>query len=213
MKQSNVLDLIKKTELSRIHRQIAFIDAKQTSVSNKTAKVKALLNSEDLQKDLRLMTAQDLCAMYYNMLGEYRQKAVYTDFSNINKKSIAFWSRVITLCEKLEIHPKDFLQAQFSYFHITFGKAPELSNLLTEKAAERARQAVQLKGRIVATAIDADISKSDIFQQCDRQVRDICRAQKMSRTQFYAQYVLTGIVKLPLYFLNNDPEYQRLIDG
>ena len=211
---TNILAEIHKHTLTKIQKQIRGSEAHETAVNNKATRVKRLLVGEvGTEIDVRTMSAQDMCAMYHDMLSDYRQQSNFVDYAKINKSAIAFWSRVVDICQKQGFTPKAYLQAQFSYFHTTFGTAPLLPQLITEKATERAKAEVKIKGRVVASAVASDFSLSDMFRECDKQVRNICRAQNMTREEFYQKLVVTGEYPLPVAFLNVDPVYQKVANG
>ncbi len=209
----DILETIYEHKLQRTQRSIRGSEAFETTVHNNTQQIKQQLGGEEENTDLdvRTVSAQQMAALYHQMVAEYRGKPCFTDFSKINKRAISFWTRVVAACKAADMTPNEYLRAQFVWFHKAFGKVPEPIQLTTEAATERARQFTGTRQkRVVASSKDANVDIADVFRWCEKQVRDICRAQGMTREQFYKELVLTGEISLPLSFLEADPVYRRV---
>jgi hypothetical protein len=209
----DIIDRITDYKLNTLRNSIRGTEAFEKAVSNAAAKLKHKADDLGSELDIRTVSAQDMCECYYTMLSDYRQKHNFTNYKKINRSAVAFWFRVVEACQKADLPPKDYLQAQFSYFHTTFGTAPTLPQLITENALERAKSVVKLKTKIVASSIASNITLPEVFKECDKQVRNICRAQKMTREEFYSKLVLTGEYPLPVSFLKADPVYNKVANA
>lgn len=205
-----ILEAIRDHNLNKANRSIAGQQAYDTAVHNKTAEFKRLLKGEVTQdSDPRLLTASDLARMYYMRLAEFTGKPCMVDFSKMNKRAIAYWHRVYNFCKENNVDPNAHISSQFFYFNRTFGTSPKLEQLMTPKSLERTKECKTEQKRVVPFARDANLDLGALYGRCDKQVRDMCRAQGMSRLEFYKEIVLTGAVQLPLDFLSADPVYQR----
>jgi hypothetical protein len=212
----DIVETIYEQKLQRTQRSVRGSEAFEKTVHNNTQLVKRQLDGgeESTDLDVRTVTAQQMAALYYGMVAEYNHKSCFTDFSKINKKAIAFWARVVDACKETSMTPNEYMKAQFVWFHKTFKTTPTPIQLSTKAAIERAREFTGTRQkRVVASAKDANVEIADVFRRCEKQVRDMCRAQKMTREQFYAELVLTGEFSLPLSFLEADPVYRRVTGG
>ncbi len=209
----DILDAIKRIKLNKLDRSIRASEANEERVHKATQVVKRMLTNGELtdEFDVRTVTAQQMCQLYYTMVSDYTSQANYTDFNKISKQAIAFWARVVQACEETSLSPRLYLQAQFEWFHNAFRKVPETKQLITDTALERAKEFKGKEKKLVASSVCANIPKSDIFKRCDKQVRAMCKAQGMSRVEFYKEFVLTGEVPLPVSFLLVDPAYRSAI--
>ncbi len=216
MKQSlknNILEVIDKHNLDKIEKQLKGSERFSSTVANNISKVREKLGTlKTGELDVRTVTAQDVCRLYHTMKCDYYSQHCYIDFNHINKSAIVFWSRVVGVCKDLDMTPDTYLKAQFTYFHQTFGTVPDVQQLITDKALERAKTVKGFTGRVAASAIQSSVPLPALFKSCDKQVRDICRAQKLTRKEFYQKLVLTGEFPMPVSFLEADPIYKEALD-
>ncbi len=212
---NDILKAIKEHELKKINNSIRGSEAFEKRVDKETKKTKELLSSGDISDefDTNTITAQQMCELYHMMVSDYTQKSNYIDFSKISRQAIAYWARVYEASKTAKLTPRQYLQAQFEWFHEAFRKVPDVKQLATEAALERAAGFSGNTRRIIASSVETKVPMSDVFKRCDKQVRDMCRAQKITREEFYREFVVTGIVPLPLSFLTADPVYRRVCDA
>ena len=152
-------------------------------------------------------TEMSLATIYYRMLEDYTGKPNYA-MAKWNAKSLAFWKRVAQAQEKSGAEPEEYIRAQFKWFDKAFGKPPDLVQLTTELAIQRAADYAasdEKNSRRVVGAQQLKVPFADLMRQCEKQVLDICRANKMDRETFYRTLVKPGIVPLRNQFLDSDP--------
>ncbi len=212
---NDILKAINDHNLKKIDRSIRGSEAYEKRVENETKKTKQILSSGELSDefDTATITANQVCELYHTMVFDYTQKPNFIDFSKISKQAIAYWTRVYQASQKAKLTPRQYLHAQFEWFHNAFRKVPEVKQLATQAALERASEYSGSNKRIVASSIEVTVPLSAVFKRCDKQVRDICRAQQITREEFYRDFVLTGVMAMPLSFLTADPVYGRVISG
>lgn len=205
-----ILEAIHDHNLNKVKRSIAGQQAYDTAVHNRTLEFKRLIKGEVAQdSDPRLLTAADLARIYYGRMSEFNGKPCMVDFSKMNKRAIAYWHRVYLFCKENNVDPSAHIKAQFFYFNKTFGTSPKLEQLMTPKSLERTKDCKTEQKRVVPFAREGTFDLGALYGRCDKQVRDMCRAQGMTRLEFYKEVVLTGAVQLPLDFLSSDPVYQK----
>lgn len=211
---NDILKAIHDHELRKVNNSIRGSEAFEKRVDKETKKTKELLSSGDISDefDTNTITAQQMCELYHTMVSDYTQKPNYTDFSKISRQAIAYWARVYEASKKAKLTPRQYLQAQFAWFHEAFRKVPDVRQLATEEALKRAEEFSGSTRRIVASSIETKVPMSAVFKRCDKQVRDMCRAQKLTREEFYREFVVTGIIPLPLSFLTADPVYRSVCE-
>jgi hypothetical protein len=157
--------------------------------------------------------AQQLAHHYYTMKAAYYSKRL-TSYAVDSPKRAEFWGRVRACCEESGTTPELYIRAQFKYFHSVFGTVPTLPQLITELAVDRARSNEQDGGRrIVASSMETKTDLGVIFSRCNQQVQEVCRVRKISREDYYRQFVVSGLIQMNKQFLESDPAYQRACDS
>ncbi len=212
---NDILKAIQKHEIKKLDNSIRGSEAFERRVEKETRKTKELLVSGDTSNafDTKVMTAQNLCELYHIMVEDYTKRPNFTDFSKISRQAIAYWTRVYQASQQTKLTPGQYLQAQFEWFHDRFRTTPDVRQLATPAAIQRAEEHSGSFRRVVAGSIETDIPLSAVFKRCDKQVRDMCRAQQITREDFYRDFVLTGVMAMPLSFLTADPVYGRVCSG
>lgn len=205
-----ILEAIHDHNLNKVNRSIAGQQAFDTAIHNKTEEFRRLIKGEvTSESDPRLLTAADMARMYYTRVCEYEGKPCMIDFSKMSKRAIAYWHRVYNFCKDNNVDPHHHIKAQCLFFHKAFGTTPKLEHLMTPKSLERTKECNASQKRVVPFARNATFDLSALYGRCDKQVRDMCRAQGMTRLEFYRDVVLTGAIQLPLDFLSADPVYLK----
>lgn len=207
---SDIVEIIKKQQLNKLARSESFAKAQETSVNNKVSTTKYVITgkNQDPYVGSSILYLRD---KYYNMLRDYSGSGVAFAV-DMNKKSVALWSRVDRAREAAGCDPDRYLKAQFVWFDKTFGKAPSLEQLSTASAVERAIEfSGSTKGKVLGNERKVPISKVDIFREAEKTLQQMLAAQKCDRADFYRKFVLTGLFTLPKEFLSADPTYQRVI--
>lgn len=209
---SGILDAIRERKAKSLARSTSFSEALDASVSEKAKRAKNLLVSGG-EPTAEYGPEMLLRGLFYGMKEDYVGK--YFAIPKNTKRSLSLWKRVEKAREEADVPPEVYLRAQFHWFDKVYGKAPTLSQLATEAAIERAQEfsvdkTVNKERRILGNNRPADLSFADIMRQTERQIRDICRAQKMTREEFYRELVLTGVMSIPKQFLDADPIFKRV---
>ena len=206
---SDIQEILKKNRLLKISRSERFTENQEQSVSSKASHVKRILGGED-DSDATPIALTVLKDTFYNMLSTYKGKFVSHPV-DMNKKSLALWTRVESCRAQADCDAGRYLKAQFVYFDKTFGKAPAVEQLATEGAIDRALEFTgSTKGRVLGNERKAPISKADVFRESEKTLQKMMAAQGCNREEFYRKFVLTGIFGFPDDFLRADPTYQRV---
>jgi len=206
---SDIQEILKKNRLLKISRSERFTENQEQDVSNKASHVKRILGGED-SGDATPIALTLLKDTYYNMLSTYKGKFV-SHAVDMNKKSLALWTRVESCRAQADCDADRYLKAQFVWFDKAFGKAPTVEQLATETAIDRALEFTgSTKGRVLGNIRKAPISKADVFRESEKTLQKMMAAQGCNREEFYRKFVLTGIFGFPADFLKADPTYQRV---
>jgi hypothetical protein len=206
---SDIQEILKKNRLLRINRSERFTENQEQDVSNKASHVKRFLGGEDSgnANPVALTVVKDT---YYNMLGTYKGKFV-SHSVDMNKKSLALWTRVENCRAQADCDAERYLKAQFAWFDKAFGKAPTVEQLATETAIDRALEFTgSTKGRVLGNERKAPVTKADMFRESEKTLQKMMAAQGCNREEFYRKFVLTGIFGFPDDFLRADPTFQRV---
>lgn len=205
----SMMELLRRKRATSTSRSIAMSEASDIQLHNKAEAAKEQLGNTTGISEQTTYIAQ-LSHHYYEMQAKYVNKRVVTRPKE-SKKRTQFWSRVQEACKASGVSPERYMKAQFEYFHIAFGTTPKMCNLSTDAAVERARAYEgKTTGKIVGNAIEAGVSLGSVFARCEKQVRDIMRAQKVTREEYYQRFVLTHLIAMPLEFLQADPVYRKV---
>jgi len=209
---SDILTALEKRRLSSINRSIQYSEQCEQSVRQQAAEVKSLLSGKKQVIDGLSAEAQNLRLLYYSMLRDYRGD-IYKS-KPLTKRGRALWLRVEKAWRRAGCDPKKYMHAQFKWFHKAFGKAPEVQQLATDGAVDRAREYTGTTEFRVMGVKKANIGLADLFRESEALLREVMRAQKCkSREEFYKDFVLTGMLCFPKQFLKADPAYERAMNG
>lgn len=203
---------IRERRIRAAKSSVAYADLTERNVARQLKSVKQIMTGE-YEEDGLDPSVRSLREHYYRMKRDYTLSADFSQVPDMNKRSIALWTRVSNAWKLSGVSQEHFIKAQFDWFHRSFGKAPDVVNLVTESAVERAKEYSGSKHRVIGNNVKAEISTADIFRNCERMIRDICRAQKVTREEFYQRFVLTGEFSLPKEFLKADPVYRKVVEG
>jgi hypothetical protein len=207
---SDILEILKQHKILSLRRSESFTAAKERHVADKASHVKCILGGEDPNSSIPIAVVS-IRDRYYNMLKSYRGESV-TFPKEMNKRSVALWTRVENARAQADCDAERYLKAQFSWFDKAFGRAPTLEQLATETAIDRALEFTgSTKGRVLGNIRKAPISKADVFRESEKTLQRMMAAQECTREEFYRKFILTGAFSLPKEFLGADPTYQRVI--
>jgi len=205
----NIIEHLKKKKLTSVKRSIASSDANEQYLHAKAQIVKNKLNKA-IQEPAEDVLITLLANYYYVSKANYTSSNVHTRV-DMSARRKAFWVRVASCCKKSGVTPEVFIKAQFAFFHKAFGTIPKLPNLATEAAVDRARAFVGNTLLIKGSTKQANLDLSALFSRTDLQIRSICKAQGMSRLDFYKNLVITGELCLPKEYLSADPVYKKAL--
>lgn len=207
----SILDAIEQQRAQATSRSADYSELREKATSLQAQAVKQMLSGETTGTGVHA-TEMALASTYYRMLEEYTGKPNYA-MAKWSDKSSAFWRRVAQAQEKSGAEPEEYLRAQFKWFDKAFGKAPDMVQLTTELAIQRAADYIvsdTQNTRRVVGAQPLKVPFADLMRQCEKQVLEICRANKMDRVTFYRTLVKTGIIPLPKQFLDADPVWKTV---
>lgn len=202
----SMVEVLRRKRLNSVRRSVSSSEARENIIHNKASITKDLIGANNgINEDVQIESR--LSYLYYSMKSKYDNRSLHSLVVQTDK-SKAYWERVGVACKQSEVDPDRYMKAQFSYFHKTFGTTPELSQLATEAAIQRARDFTgQTKGNVVGNNVPANVSLGAVFARCEKQLREMCRAQSCNREEFYRRFVCTGVFTFPEEFLKRDPTY------
>lgn len=205
-----ILDEIRKRKLASLSSSINYSEHYEKAVSRKAAFVKTRLADPEHEVD-----EHTLYGIYLGMLGDYSGGRRRNLPTLLNKRGEAVWKRALARFQEAGVDAHVFMKAQFVFFSKAFGMAPEPKHFTTEKAVERAQafDPATFQSRVVASALVHKSEVADVLQWADKQLREICRVQKMTRAEVYEKLIIPGIYTLPEVFLKADPEYRKALDS
>jgi len=207
-----MMEVLHKRRLIKVANSIRMIESNEQQLQNKAEAAKEQLgNLTGIDEDAAYIA--QLSHQYYIMKACYQGKSLYTKVVDSEKRRM-LWSRVQACCKKADVSPEHFMKAQFDYFHRAFGTTPKLSHLATPNAVYRAL-AFEGKtiGKVVGNAIEFKLDLGALFSHCEKQIRDVCRAQGIDRAAYYKIFVVTGLMPMDTHFLSKDPVYQEVANG
>lgn len=205
----NILEAIKQQRLKAIRSSVAFSETRERIVHAQAESVKALL-AQDLDTPQEINPADLAASLYYKMMDEYYARSSYKQVTTPTKRSIQLWTRVVKCAQETNIPIESYLRAQFSYFHKAFGRPPELSQLATAKAKDRAKTFTEGPKKIIGNDIRIDRDIAQLLRDSEEQMRQLCRQHNLSREDVYRKFVLTGLFFFPKEYLNADPVYKKV---
>jgi hypothetical protein len=210
---SDIRSVLEQRSLRKLKKSIQFSEQREAAIAHHSQVAKAVLKGERLPSSLTF-EAQALRTLYYSMLKDYAGE-MFAVPTLPTKRAEALWKRVGEACKKSGCSPKKFMRAQFAWFDKVFGRAPQLIQLTTDAAVQRALEfSGNADRRIVGNNINAKVSLADVFRQSEKLLRDMMRAQGCkTREEFYERFVLTELFVFPKEFLKADPAYRRVVDG
>ena len=207
----SMVDYLRKRRITKVTRSIAMSEANENGIRNKAEVARNLLGSNSgIDSDTQL--ASRLSYLYYYMKAKYVNNALFSKVTHSEKRD-EFWARVVEACKKADVSPEKYMKAQFSYFHKTFGTVPNVNQLATSGAVTRAQEfAGKVDGFIVGNNVPIEDNLGAVFSRCERQLRDMCKAQSVDRAEFYRRFVCSGVITFPVEFLNADPVYEEVVN-
>jgi hypothetical protein len=212
----DILAELRKRRLRSANASIRFTDTRDRIIRDHAQVVKEVINSDGSRDSASHTVEGQLSFLYRKMWQEYYQRPLVRYPKIMSKRGIAFWGRVAKNCDKAGVTPEVYMRAQFNWFHRKFGRPPELLQLATENALSRVveflAQGKNPATKVIGNDIRPEEDKASLFRRCEKQLRDICRAQKLSREDFYRKLVVSGLVSFPQEFLDMDPIYRNIIN-
>jgi hypothetical protein len=209
----NILEALKKRRLKAVKSSITYGETRDAIVSEKAKAVKvtlADLHGTEVPKDAEEIR---ISGFYYRMVDEYFAKPVIRMPTTMTKRGLALWRRVVISCKASGVDPELYMRAQFDYFNKHFGRPPEVFQLATENAQERAIQFAaggQTSKKIVGNDIRHKGDLASIMRIAEKQMQDVCRAQSLTREEVYKNLVIPGLLLFPKEYLEADPVYKRI---
>jgi hypothetical protein len=208
---NDIVEILRKHQLKRIQKSESFAVARERHMQNRTSYVKCLLSGKDPNIGVPLPVVF-IRSVYKRLLESYTGQANLLE-QEMNKSSIAMWTRIEEAREKAGCDAERYIKAQFVWFDKAYGKAPSIEQLATASAVDRAIEfAGPTEGRVLSNGRKAPITKADIFRASEKLLQSLMEAQGCNREEFYSKFVLTGLYSFPDEFLKLDPTYQRLIN-
>lgn len=204
MTSKPILDAMRQERVKKLDKKYvgAEAHAKHAVALGEAAKRMRSTNPEVIEE-------VHLTEMYYGMVARFRGKSNFTTYTPSAKRD-AIWKRIIARVRESGVSGEDFMKAQFQYFGDTFGCPPNLPSLTTEKAVKRAQSFTGMLGSAHASAVDYKSDKVEILQYYDKLIRDVCKAHKITKEQFYRAFVLTGEIVIAQVYLDADPIYKKV---
>lgn len=204
----DVLSVLREKRLAHVRRSISASEAHERKVANKATATCALLNGGNLG-DGKHLEEYRLRDCYVRALETYTRKPIPAYAGQpFTPRGLALWKRVAKAWRASGVTQEDFIQAQFTYFHDIFKRAPEVKDLTTDGAVVRAASVTPR--RVTTNNIAANIDLADLFKRCEKYMSDLMRAQKMTREEVYTKLVKNGFAAFPKQFLEADPVWRKL---
>lgn len=205
----NITEALRKHRLKTAHKSLQYSEQREAATAQHGELVRGMLSGKAPASSLSV-EAQALRSLYYDMLRDYKGDQ-YAIPKPLTKRGEALWTRVDAARKRAGVDPKQFMKAQFAWFDKAFGRAPSVEQLTTDAAITRVSEVGEVtRKRIVGRSIEADIDLASIFRQSEKLLQDMMRAQSYTdRTEFYKDFVLTGVFTFDKRFLDADPAYRR----
>lgn len=208
--QETMMETIRRKRAVSVCRSLTATENNENYIHNKAEATKEkLLHTNGFTEENAYI--QQLSYYYYSMLASYKGQTIKTKIVDSESRR-KFWGKVQQCCKEAGVTPERYIKAQFSYFHNVFGTAPKLNQLITEAAVARAVDFDgNTAGRVVGS-IPVHRDEGSIFRHCENQIREVCRAQSLSREEYYKKFVLTKLIPMSKEFLNLDPIYLKVLN-
>jgi len=208
----DVMSLLRERKLASLKRSIASSENHEKRVSQNANRAKAVINNTSPYAGSEHFEEYILRDKYMRALEDYQRKPVHAYVGQpFTPKGLALWKRVAKAWRESGVDADVFIQAQFTYFHNVFRKAPTAQQLTTEGAVLRA---ISVRPEKVSTNdIPAQIDLGELFKRCEKQMTEIMRAQKLTREEVYRNLVLNRLVMFPEVYLNADPIWKKVKNG
>lgn len=198
----SIIEAVRAQRLKQLVRSNAHGEQYAEGVHRKAEFVQAMLKGTATDVD-----EHNLQHLYYQHVTAYTGNK-YANPTIRTKRQLAYWRSVGKAVKTSGVAPSKYMAAQFNYFDKVFGTYPKVQQLHTEAAITRALEFTGNTKTLVKRYKSTNTT-ADVMRQADKQVRQMCKAQKLTREQFYKKLVLTGIVSLPKVFLEADPAYRK----
>lgn len=200
---------IKEARLKTLRRSFAATEAHEAAVSRTALATAAVITGtakSDFREHLEEYTLREI---YVRELERYDGKKRFGYSGQpFTPRGLVLWTRIVRAWKASGVSMQDYVKAQFAWFHEKFRKAPEPVQLATDEAVLRAATVAPKKVGSVAKEEILDVGA--LFSRCDKQIRDVMRAQKMTREEVYRKLVKPGILLIPEKFLRQDPVWKAL---
>lgn len=206
----DILETLRRARLKSVKSSIAFSETRDKIIHSQAEYVKAtVINNKSTGTEQRCGALQ-ASTLYYTMLDQYFVKHSFRQPTLMNDRAKALWQRVYDASVEVNMPIEDYLKAQFTFFHKAFGKPPELHQLATPKAKERAKETVLGSTRVVGNNIEIKKDIAAILRAAEQQMQELCRQHKLSREEVYRKFVVTGLFFFPKEYLDADPVYKKV---
>ncbi len=192
------------SQLKQAKQSIRGSEQNQRNLSNEAAKV-----AKNIRED-SFSTGAALQSTYYRLLRTYNHEGV---ISMPPKKIAACWNKTIlkAYLASESTSVEHYLKAQFQWFHAVFRTSPEIKQLGTKAAIDRANLYVPESTANITTAVVA--FKKDVptlMRNAEKQMQALREARSFTREEVYKHLVIPGLFIFPKEYLDADPVYQRI---
>ena len=179
------------------------------------------------EEEAEFESALKLAQAYESKLKEYTKnphlkylKGVFSD----QRRSYKSFLRAAKLAEELEMPPKQFIEAQFYYFHEWFTKEPAPHNLSGGKGEKNARWRAKNyrddSGRDHEDRLDRVVSTGTVVKTTQKQrdshseklLKDLL-ASGMTEEEVFREYAQPGMNNFSQRWLIKQPAWKRLYGG
>lgn len=201
----SIVEAVKAKRLATVKKQIVGAENFENSIKKQAVIADIVLSGEDDD----LAEARKLQRLYYEYYNKYTHKKSIPP-SLETPRAQTYWKSVAAAVVQSQVPAEEYISAQFSWFDKNFGTAPQLKNLRTEAAVIRAQEAANIAPKKVVAKYTAAVGNfADTMRMADQMLRDVCKAQKMTRQEVYRNLVIPGLLSMPESFLKADPEFAK----
>jgi len=174
----------------------------------------------------RQLKAIEMGFAFEEALGRYRHRPALSYFKlgeeGFKNRTITFLFKAALLADEAGASYKDWVEAQFYWFHKWFKRPPKVQELSGQSgkhpAPKRYTDYIKLRGRSKASFPTSDIlpkeaewtwgDKDTIDQINQGRLQDLCSAWGRSPEEIIAQFALSGIFDAT--WLKKNPIFQKL---
>lgn len=190
-------------QLKQVKASIRGSENNQRNLSNEAARIAKNMRDDSFS------TGEALRASYYRLLRIYNHEDVV---AMPTKKIATIWNKAILKAYLESEAPTvdHYMKAQFQWFHAVFRKCPEIKNLATKAAIERANLYVPETSNITTAVVAFKKDVPTLMRNAEKQMTALREARSLTREEVYKQLVIPGLFRFPQEYLDADPVYKRI---